>query len=84
MTEFMDIFYNCVSKILTADILEKDGEYLSRKRYMDEEIKRLYASLGEKTAQRVDDLLTEQIAIGELRECACFRAGFRTALELTR
>lgn len=51
---------------------------------MNDEVKRLYAAVDKNTAQRVDDLVTEQAAIAELRECACFRAGFRMALELTR
>lgn len=84
MTDLMETFYSCASKILVEDILNRDGEYFSRTRYMDDEIKRLYAAVDKHTAQCVDDLVTEQAAIAELRECACFQAGFRMALELTR
>lgn len=84
MTDLMNTFYSCASKILVEDILNTDGEYFSRTRYMDNEIKRLCAALDKETASRVDDLLAEQTAIGELREYACFRAGFRMALELMR
>lgn len=84
MTDLMDAFYTCAKKVLVEDILNEDGEYFSRTRVVEHELKQLIAALDKNTAQRVDDLLTEQIAIGELRECACFRAGFRTALELTR
>ncbi len=41
-------------------------------------------AFNQDTASLVDNLLAEQLAIGELRECACFRAGFRLALELAR
>lgn len=84
MSDLMDTFYSCANKILVEDILSRDGEYLSRRRYMDGEVERLWTALDEDTASQVDDLLTEQLALGELRECACFRAGFRMALELTR
>ena len=84
MTDLMETFYSCVNKILVEDILSRDGEYLSRRRYMDGEVERLFAALDKGTVSRVDGLLAEQLAIGELRECACFRAGFRMALELTR
>lgn len=84
VTDLMDTFYNCVSKTLVADILEKDGEYLSRTRYMEEEMKRVITTMDKDIAHIVDNLVTEQLAIGELRECACFLAGFRMGLELTR
>lgn len=84
MTDLVDTFYNCASKILVADILEKDGEYHSRVRYIENELKRLREAMGESVASRVDELLCEQMAIDELREYACFQAGFRLALELTR
>ena len=84
MTERMDTFYACINNTLIRDILEEDGEYLVRIGHQDEAVKHLMASLDQSLASRVDDLLGGQIAIGELRECACFRAGFRLALELTR
>ena len=84
MTELMDSIYIQIEKTLVEDILNEDGEYLVRTSRQKEEVKRLSAVLDESTALRVDELLTEQLAIGELRECACFRAGFRMALELTR
>lgn len=84
MTDLMETFYDCASKILVADILEKDGEYLSRTRCIESELKRLNETLDKSTALRVDDLLCEQAAIDELREYASFQAGFRVALELTR
>lgn len=84
MTELMDTFYTSIGKTLVADILNGDGEYLVRASRQAAEVKRLSAVLDEGTASRVDELLTEQLAIGELREGAYFRAGFRLALELTR
>lgn len=84
MTDLMDAFYTCAKKVLVENILNEDGEYFSRTRMVEHELKQLNAAVDKNTAQRVDDLLTEQLAIGELRECACFRAGFRMALELTR
>lgn len=84
MTKQMDAFYTSLGKTLVADILEEDGEYLVRVSRQDDAVKRLTADLGENAAFRMDDLLVEQIAIGELREGAYFRAGFRLALELTR
>lgn len=84
MTERMDTFYTSIGKTLVADILNGDGEYLVRASRQAAEVKRLSAVLDEGTASRVDELLTEQLAIGELREGAYFRAGFRLALELTR
>ena len=84
MTERMDTFYNCVSKALVEDILSEDGEYCIRISRQDEEVKRLTVSLDKDIASRVDDLLCEQAAISELRECAYFRAGFQIALELAR
>lgn len=84
MTKQMDAFYTSVGKTLVADILEEDGKYLVRVSRQDDAVKRLTADLGENAASRMDDLLVEQIAIGELREGAYFRAGFRLALELTR
>ena len=84
MTGRMDTFYSCVDKAIVEDILSEDGEYLVRAGRQNEEVKRLMASLDQSLASRVDDLLGGQIAIGELRECACFRAGFRLALELMR
>lgn len=84
MTDLMETFYNCASKILVEGILEKDGEYFSRTRYIENELKRLNETLDKNTASCIDDLLCEQAAIGELREYAGFRAGFRMALELTR
>lgn len=84
MDELMEIFYSCACKILVKDILEKNGEYFSRTRYMENELKQLNAVLDKNTASRVDDLLCEQAAIDELREYASFQAGFRVALALTR
>lgn len=84
MTERMDTFYTSIGKTLVAAILNGDGEYLVRASRQAAEVKRLSAVLDEGTASRVDELLTEQLAIGELREGAYFRAGFRLALELTR
>ena len=84
MTEHMDMLYTSISKTLVESILDGDGEYLLRASRQAGEVKRLSAVLDQDTALRVDDLLTEQLAIGELRECAYFRAGFRIALELMR
>lgn len=84
MTKQMDTLYTCVGKTLVADILSEDGEYLVRASRQDDEVKRLLGILNQDTAPLVDSLLTEQLAIGELREGAYFRAGFRLALELTR
>lgn len=84
MTKQMDTLYTCVGKTLVADILSEDGEYLVRTSRQDDEVKRLLGVLNQDTASLVDNLLTEQLAIGELREGAYFRAGFRLALELTR
>lgn len=84
MTEFIDSFYHCVGKTIVADILSKDGEYLVRESRQREEVGRLVRILDGDLAPRVDALLAEQLAIGELRESAYFRAGFRMALELTR
>ena len=84
MTNLMDAFYTCVSKTIVDEILNEDGEYCIRTSRQDAEIKRLNAIFDESIASRVDDLLAEQLAIGELRECAYFRAGFQMALELTR
>lgn len=84
MTNCMDTFYTCVRKTIVEDILSEDGEYCVRTCRQDAEIKRLNATLDESVISRVDDLLVEQLAIGELRESAYFRAGFRLALELTR
>lgn len=84
MNNLMDAFYTSVGKTLVADMLEDDGEYLVRISRQDDAVKRLTADLGENAASSVDDLLVEQMAIGELREGAYFRAGFRLALELTR
>lgn len=84
MTERMDAFYTRVGKTLVEDILHEDGEYLVRTSRQDDEVKRLLGVLNQDTASLVDNLLTEQLAIGELREGAYFRAGFRLALELIR
>lgn len=84
MTKQMDTLYTCVGKTLVADILSEDGEYLVRTSRQDDEVKRLLGVLNQDTASLVDNLLTEQLAIGELREGAYFRAGFRLALELIR
>lgn len=84
MNNLMDAFYTSVGKTLVADMLKDDGEYLVRISRQDDAVKRLTADLGENAASRVDDLLVEQMAIGELREGAYFRAGFRLALELAR
>lgn len=84
MNNLMDAFYTSVGKTLVAGILEEDGEYLVRTGRQDAEVKRLFGVLGRDTASLVDDLLAEQLAIGELREGAYFRAGFQLALELTR
>ncbi|MDE6260206.1 MAG: hypothetical protein K2M42_04995 [Oscillospiraceae bacterium] len=84
MTSIMEDFYNCLSKTVVEDILNEDGEYSLRTSHQDDAVKRLTATLDDNIASRIDDLLCEQLAIGELRECAYFRAGFRLALELTR
>lgn len=84
MTELMDTFYSCVSKTIVQELLNEDGEYLVRTSRQDAEVKRLFGVLDRETVPLVDNLLTEQLAIGELREGAYFRAGFRLALELTR
>lgn len=84
MTDLMDTFYSCACKILVDDILNQDGEYSSRIRYIDNELTRLSAVVDKDIASRFDELLVERGIVGELRECACFRAGFRMALELTR
>ena len=84
MTERMDAFYACVGNTLVKDILDGDGEYLVRTTRQDAEVKRLLGSFHQDTASLIDTLLAEQLAIGELRESAYFRAGFRLALELTR
>lgn len=84
MNNLMDAFYTSVGKTLVAGILEEDGEYLIRTSRQDAEVKRLFGVLDRDTVPLVDNLLTEQLAIGELREGAYFRAGFRLALELTR
>ncbi len=83
MTNLMDAFYACAKKVLVEDILNEDGEYFSRTRIIENELKQLNTVVDKDTAQRVDDLVMEQAAVAELRECACFRAGFRMALELT-
>lgn len=80
----MDDFYTCVSKVIEKSILSEDGEYCVRTSRQEEAVKRLVAALDKSIAASVDDLLCEQLAIGELRECAYFRAGFRLALELSR
>lgn len=84
MTDRMDAFYSCIQKTLVEDILNEDGEYFLRTSRQDAEVKRLFGVLDRDTVPLVDNLLTEQLAIGELREGAYFRAGFRLALELTR
>ena len=67
-----------------TDILNEDGEYFSRMRYLENEQKRVTDALDQDAAMCVDDLLDEKAVIGQLRECACFRAGFWLALELVR
>ena len=84
MNNLMDSFYTSVGQTLVEDILCEDGEYLVRTSRQDDEVKRLLGSFNHDTASLIDNLLTEQLAIGELRESAYFRAGFRLALELTR
>ena len=84
MTELMDTFCRCVSKAIVEELLAEDGEYLVRTTRQDDEVKRLLGSFNHDTASLIDNLLTEQLAISELRESAYFRAGFRLALELTR
>ena len=84
MTAPMDTLYNCVSKVIAEEFLNEDGEYLVRTSRQDDEVKRLLGAFNQDTALLIDNLLTEQLAIGELREAAYFRAGFRLALELTR
>lgn len=84
MTELMDAFYASIGKTLVEDILRGDGEYLVRTSRQDGEVKRLLESFQQDAASQIDNLLAEQLAIGELRESAYFRAGFRLALELTR
>ena len=84
MSNLIDGFYNCVSKAIVEELLAEDGEYLVRTTRQDDEVKRLLGSFHHDTASLIDNLLTEQLAISELRESAYFRAGFRLALELTR
>ncbi len=84
MNNLMDSFYTSVGQTLVEDILCEDGEYLVRTSHQDDEVKRLLGSFNHDTASLIDNLLVEQLAIGELREAAYFRAGFRLALELTR
>lgn len=84
MTELMDTFYNCVSKVVAQEFLDGDGEYLVRASHQDGEVQRLLGALNQDTASIIDNLLTEQLAIGALRERAYFRAGFRVAVELAR
>lgn len=84
MTAPMDTLYNCVSKVIAEEFLNEDGEYLVRTSRQDGEVKRLLGAFHQDTALLIDNLLAEQLAIGELREAAYFRAGFRLALELTR
>ena len=84
MTELMDTFYTSVGHTLVEDILREDGEYNVRTTRQDAEVKRLLGSFHQDTASLIDTLLAEQLAIGELRESAYFRAGFRLALDLTR
>lgn len=67
MAELMDTFYNCVSKAIAEDILNEDGEYLIRANRHENEVKRLSAGLDNIIASRVDELLAEQLVIGELR-----------------
>lgn len=80
----METIYSCASKVFTPELLNEDGEYLSRTQCLELEIERLYADCGKDIAARVDDVLTGQIAVSQMREAASFRAGFRMALELTR
>ena len=84
MTELMDTFYNCVGKAIVDELLNENGEYLIRASRQDDEVKRLLGAFNQDTASLIDNLLTEQLAIGELREAAYFRAGFRLAMELVR
>ncbi len=84
MTALVDTFYRCVSKAIVEELLAEDGEYLVRTSRQDDEVKRLLGTFNHDTASLIDNLLVEQLAIGELRESAYFRAGFRLALELTR
>ena len=84
VTKLMDTFYSCVSKAVEAEFLDGDGEYLVRTSRQDDEVKRLLGSFNHDTASLIDNLLVEQLTIGELREAAYFRAGFCLALELTR
>ena len=84
MNNLMDSFYTSVGQTLVEDILCEDGEYLVRTSRQDDEVKHLLGSFNHDTASLIDNVLTEQLAISELRESAYFRAGFRLALELTR
>lgn len=84
MTDLMEMMYGCASKVFTPELLNEDGEYSSRTQYIELEIKQLFADLDRDTMTRVDNVLTNQEAIGQIREAASFRAGFRMALELTR
>ena len=84
MTELIDTFCRCVGKAIVEEFLAEDGEYLVRASRQDDEVKHLLGSFNHDTASLIDNLLTEQLAISELREAAYFRAGFRLALELTR
>lgn len=84
MTERMDEFYSSIDKTLVEEILRGDDEYLVRTSRQDDEVQRLIGALNQDTLLLVDRLLSEQCAIGELRERAYFQAGFRVALELVR
>ena len=84
MTDLMDTLYHSARDILVTDILNEDGEYGTRVYYLENERKRLNATVDKDTARQINNLLDEKALISALREYACFRAGFRMALELTR
>ena len=72
MTKWMETICGQTCGALVEEILSEDGEYLVRTHNMENKLKRLMRSLDESIALRVDDLLVEQMAIGELRESAYF------------
>lgn len=84
MTKLMETICGRTCDAMVKEILSGDGEYLVRESRQQEEVERLSRALDSELALRVDNLLSEQLAIGELRESAYFRAGFRMALELTQ
>ena len=84
MTESMETICGRTCDALVEEILSVDGEYVNRLRYLEGERARLCAELDVDTAMRINDLLDERAMIGEVRENACFRAGFQLAVALGR